>query len=114
MLVIWMFVYSTAITNDSASYLHTFGVTEGLLSDSPFYGLVLICILVAISSRGEKLLFKISTGMVLTKLLVVAATAAGAAGEKRHYYAAVYPDVDSVYPDVKPDGDLLSFAGKIN
>ncbi|STI63429.1 transporter [Escherichia coli] len=46
MLVIWMFVYSTAITNDSASYLHTFGVTEGLLSDSPFYGLVLICILV--------------------------------------------------------------------
>ncbi|EKH2374627.1 hypothetical protein O4M36_002533 [Escherichia coli] len=70
MLVIWMFVYSTAITNDSASYLHTFGVTEGVLSDSPFYGLVLICILVAISSRGEKLLFKISTGMVLTKLLV--------------------------------------------
>ncbi|EQB7871777.1 hypothetical protein ACYUAJ_002745 [Shigella flexneri] len=70
MLVIWMFVYSTAITNDSASYLHTFGVTEGLLSDSPFYGLVLICILVAISSRGEKLLFKISTDMVLTKLLV--------------------------------------------
>ncbi len=49
-------------------------MTEGLLSDdSPFYGLVLICILVAISSRGEKLLFKISTGMVLTKLLVVAA-----------------------------------------
>ncbi|TXP24590.1 hypothetical protein FV254_10620 [Escherichia coli] len=31
MLVIWMFVYSTAITNDSASYLHTFGVTEGKL-----------------------------------------------------------------------------------
>ncbi|EDW0816776.1 hypothetical protein TL53_10600 [Salmonella enterica subsp. enterica] len=46
MLVIWMFVYSTAITNDSASYLHTFGVTEGLLSDSPFYGLVLTKLLV--------------------------------------------------------------------
>ncbi len=28
MLVIWMFVYSTAITNDSASYLYTFGVTK--------------------------------------------------------------------------------------
>ncbi|CAM7055828.1 hypothetical protein OUHCRE11_28980 [Enterobacter asburiae] len=28
MLVIWMFVYSTAITNDSASYLHTFGAEE--------------------------------------------------------------------------------------
>ncbi|STY62191.1 amino acid permease [Mannheimia haemolytica] len=73
MLVIWMFVYSTAITNDSASYLLTFGVTDTLLSDNPFYGLVLICILVALSSRGEKLLFKISTFMVLTKLFVVAA-----------------------------------------
>ncbi|MEN2898971.1 putative serine transporter [Mannheimia haemolytica] len=73
MLVIWMFVYSTAITNDSASYLLTFGITNTLLSDNPFYGLVLICILVALSSRGEKLLFKISTFMVLTKLFVVAA-----------------------------------------
>lgn len=73
MLVIWMFVYSTAITNDSASYFRTFGVTEGLLSDSPWYGLVLICLLVAISSRGEKLLFKLSGFMVLTKLFIVAA-----------------------------------------
>lgn len=72
MLVIWMFVYSTAITNDSASYLHTFGITESLLSENPFYGLALICVLVAISSRGEKLLFKVSSLMVLTKLLVVA------------------------------------------
>lgn len=73
MLVIWMFVYSTAITNDSASYLQTFGMTEGLLSENPFYGLILICALVAISSRGEQLLFKVSSFMVLTKLLVVAA-----------------------------------------
>lgn len=73
MLIIWMFVYSTAITNDSASYLHTFGITDTLLSENPFYGLVLICILVAISSRGEKLLFKLSSFMVLTKLFVVAA-----------------------------------------
>lgn len=73
MLLIWMFVYSTAITNDSASYLHTFGVTDSLLSENPFYGLMLICILVAISSRGEKVLFKVSGLMVLTKLLVVAA-----------------------------------------
>ncbi len=73
MLVIWMFVYSTAITNDSASYFQTFGMTEGLLSDSPWYGLILICLLVAISSRGEKLLFKLSSFMVLTKLFIVAA-----------------------------------------
>ncbi|EMR6568792.1 hypothetical protein AAA961_003100 [Shigella flexneri] len=91
MLVIWMFVYSTAITNDSASYLHTFGVTEGLLSDSPFYGLVLICILVAISSRGEKLLFKISTDMVLTKLLVVAALGVSMVGMWHLYNVGSLP-----------------------
>lgn len=73
MLIIWMFVYSTAITNDSASYLHTFGITSHLLSKTWWYGLVLITLLVMISSRSEKVLFKISTFMVLTKLLVVAA-----------------------------------------
>ena len=72
MLVIWVFVYATAITNDSASFLHTFGVTDTVLSTNPFYGLAIICVLVALASRGEKILFKISTGMVLTKLCVVA------------------------------------------
>lgn len=72
MLIIWVFVYSTAITNDSASFLQSFGVTKALLSENPFYGLALICGLVALASRGENLLFKISTFMVLTKLGVVA------------------------------------------
>ncbi|MFB2680580.1 hypothetical protein [Shewanella mangrovisoli] len=72
MLVIWVFVYSTAITNDSASFLQSFGATTSLLSENPFYGLALICGLVALASRGENLLFKISTFMVLTKLGVVA------------------------------------------
>ncbi|WP_189624196.1 SLC5/6 family protein [Pseudocitrobacter faecalis] len=91
MLVIWMFVYSTAITNDSASYLQTFGVTDGLLSENPLYGLVLICVLVAISSRGEKILFKISTGMVLTKLLVVAALGLSMIGMWRLYNIGALP-----------------------
>ncbi len=72
MLVIWVFVYSTAITNDSASFIHTFGWTKTLLSGNPFYGLALIIFLVAVASRGEKLLFKVATGLVLTKLCVVA------------------------------------------
>lgn len=72
MLVIWVFVYSTAITNDSASFLQSFHITDTLLSKNPFYGLVLICTLVALASRGEQVLFRISTGMVLTKLFVVA------------------------------------------
>ncbi|WP_040293803.1 amino acid permease [Acetonema longum] len=72
MLIAAVFVYSTAITNDSASYLHSFGLTEKVWSQNPFYGLAVVCLLVAIASRGEKLLFKISTGMVLTKLIIVA------------------------------------------
>lgn len=93
MLVIWMFVYSTAITNDSASYFRTFGVTEGLLSDSPWYGLILICLLVAISSRGEKLLFKLSSVMVLTKLFIVAALGISMVGMWHLYNIGSLPPV---------------------
>ena len=71
MLVIWVFVYSTALTNDSASFLHSFGLTKTVWSRSPWYGLAVICIMVAIASRAEKVLFRISSFMVLTKLSVV-------------------------------------------
>ena len=39
MLVIWVFIYSTAITNNSASFIQSLGLTEHLLSNSPLYGL---------------------------------------------------------------------------
>ena len=54
MLLIWVFVYSTAITNDSASYLHSFHITKTVLSHNPFYGLAIICILVTIASRAKR------------------------------------------------------------
>ena len=72
MLVIWVLVYSLAVTNDSSSYLHSFGVTEGHLNDNIFYGLGLICALVYIGSKGEKLLFKLSGFMAVTVLVLVA------------------------------------------
>lgn len=72
MLVIWVLVYSLAVTNDSASYLHSFGVTETKLSDNVFYGLALICVLSFIGSKGEKLLFKLSGFMAVTVLSLVA------------------------------------------
>lgn len=71
MLVIWVFVYSTAITNDSASYLHSFGITKTVLSHNPLYGLAIVIFLVALASRAEKLLFKISSFMVGTKLIII-------------------------------------------
>ena len=72
MLVIWVLVYSLAVTNDSASYLHSFGVTEGYLNENVFYGLGLICVLAFIGSKGEKLLFKLSGFMAVTVLSLVA------------------------------------------
>lgn len=75
MLVIWVLVYSLAVTNDSASYLHSFGITEGHLNDNSFYGLGLICILAFIGSKGEKLLFKLSGFMAVTVLSLVAVMA---------------------------------------
>lgn len=72
MLVIWVLVYSLAVTNDSASYLHSFGVTEGYLNENVFYGLALICVLAFIGSKGEKLLFKLSGFMAVTVLSLVA------------------------------------------
>ncbi|WP_308566069.1 hypothetical protein [uncultured Megasphaera sp.] len=70
---ILLFLYSTALTNDSSSFLMTFGVTESPLVDNMFYGVALISFLVLIASQGEKLLMKISSGMVFTKALVIAA-----------------------------------------
>lgn len=72
MLVIWVLVYSLAVTNDSSSYLHSFGVTHGHLNDNVFYGLALICTLAFIGSKGEKLLFKLSGFMAVTVLSLVA------------------------------------------
>ncbi|PQJ88510.1 MULTISPECIES: amino acid permease [Aliivibrio] len=72
MLVIWVLVYSLAVTNDSSSYLHSFGVTEGHLNDNVFYGLGLICVLAFIGSKGEKVLFKLSGFMAVTVLSLVA------------------------------------------
>ncbi|MEO3990310.1 SLC5/6 family protein [Pseudocitrobacter cyperus] len=72
MLIIWVFVYTLAITNDSASYLYTFGVTDGVLSTNPLYGLGLICILVVMASTGEKLLFSLAGFMATTVLVAVA------------------------------------------
>ncbi|QPR27089.1 hypothetical protein I6G97_11615 [Edwardsiella hoshinae] len=71
MLIIWVFVYTLAITNDSASYLHTFEVTTSLLSQNPLYGLGLICLLVFIAAVSERLLFSLSGVMAITVLLAV-------------------------------------------
>lgn len=71
MIVISLFCYSTAITNDSAAFLYTFHVTDTSLASNPWYGLCVIILLIALAAQGEKLIFKISTGLVITKLFAI-------------------------------------------
>lgn len=71
MLIIWYFVYSETIVKDSASYLHTFGVTSTNWSSKPFYIIGLVSLLTFIASKGEKLLFKVSSVLTLTVLGIV-------------------------------------------
>lgn len=71
MQVIWVFVYSESVTNDSASYLHTYGITKTVWSQNPLYGLALIIALVFIASNSERLLFKLSGVMAISVLLIV-------------------------------------------
>lgn len=86
---ILLFLYSTALNNDSASFLQSFGVTEGLLSENIFYGLAILCFLVLIASQSEKLLMKIASGMVFTKVLAVVAIA---------FVMMQYWDLGNIYP----------------
>ena len=101
MLVIWVFIYSTALTNDSASFLHSFGVTKTVWSHNPFYGLVVICIMVAIASRAEKILFR-----GLPEL--------GLPGETDHHHAPIHIDLDTLHPVTQPDGHLLPGPLQVN
>ncbi|MDH2052365.1 aromatic amino acid transport family protein [Achromobacter marplatensis] len=71
MLLKGMLTYSLAVTFDTAKYLQTFGITTGLLSDSPIFSLAILSVLVAIAAQGEKLLFKISGPLVVLKLAIV-------------------------------------------
>ncbi|GAB2657923.1 amino acid permease [Vibrio panuliri] len=71
MLVHGMFIYSTAIIYDSASYLTTFGVTDSVLSESVLYTIAVLSALIFIASRGEQLLFKISGPMVVVKVSII-------------------------------------------
>lgn len=91
---ILLFLYSTALNNDSASFLQSFGVTEGLLSENIFYGLAILCFLVLIASQSEKLIMKIASGMVITKVLAVVAIA---------FVMMQYWDLGNIYglPDLK-------------
>lgn len=71
MIIHGIFIYSTAIIYDSASYLKTYGVTDTLLSNSMWYRIIVFSALVLLASYGEKVLFKIANPMVITKVFIL-------------------------------------------
>ena len=71
MLTIWVFVYSTTITNDSASYLQNYGVTEELLSNNPIYSLLIVIFMVFLAFKSKILLFYISKILVFLILFAL-------------------------------------------
>ncbi len=65
------FIYSLSVIFDSASYIRHFGLTDSDLSHSVIYKIIVFSVLVAIASRGEKILFKISGPMVIIKVGII-------------------------------------------
>ncbi len=66
-----MLAYSTTITHDTASYLQVFGFTQQSLAQTTWFPFVLIGAMVAIASRGERMLFKVSGPLIIVKLSIV-------------------------------------------
>ncbi|GAB3628123.1 Inner membrane transport protein YhjV [Pandoraea terrae] len=66
-----MLAYAATITHDSASYLQVFGVTQQSLASTAWFPLCIIGVMVAIASRGERLLFKVSGPLIVVKLSIV-------------------------------------------
>ncbi len=71
MLLLWVFIYSETITNDSASYIHTAGWTKGFLNHNPLYSLALISLLVFFAFKSRKLLLNISKVLVIIILAIL-------------------------------------------
>ncbi|XKM13028.1 amino acid permease [Orbaceae bacterium ac157xtp] len=99
MLLKGMLSYSLAVTYDSASYLQTFGVTDSLLSDHAWWGLLVLVLLVAVASRGEKLLFKVSGPMVIVKLLIIVIIALVMIPNWKLSNIATFPEIGSLIRD---------------
>ncbi|RKZ06411.1 hypothetical protein DRQ25_13960 [Candidatus Fermentibacteria bacterium] len=71
MLIIWVFVYSETITNDSGAYLQTYGLTQSSLSDSYLYSFLIIVLMVFLAFKSKTLLFHISKILVVIILLLI-------------------------------------------
>ena len=68
--------YSATITHDTGTYLHHFGITTRNLTDTAWFPLMLLTVLVLVAARGERMLFKVSGPFIIFKLITIIAIGA--------------------------------------
>lgn len=71
MLLKGMLAYSSTIVKDGGSYLQTFHVTTESVGSAPWFIFLLIAIMVALASRGERFLFKVSGPLIGVKFAII-------------------------------------------
>ncbi|PXW43895.1 serine transporter [Klebsiella oxytoca] len=71
MLLMGILNYAMSLINDSAAYLHSYHITDGFLSKTAWYPLILLGVMVLIANQGERWLFRISGPMIFFKIAVI-------------------------------------------
>lgn len=71
MLLMGILNYAMSLVNDSATYLHSYHITEGFLSKTIWYPFILLAVMVLIANQGEKWLFRIAGPMIFFKVAVI-------------------------------------------
>ena len=71
MLLMGILNYAMSLVNDSATYLHSYQITEGFLSKTIWYPFILLAVMVLIANQGEKWLFRIAGPMIFFKVAVI-------------------------------------------
>lgn len=71
MLLMGILNYAMSLVNDSATYLNSYHITEGILSKTIWYPFILLAVMVLIANQGEKWLFRIAGPMIFFKVAVI-------------------------------------------
>lgn len=72
MMLIWTVIYAEVVAKSIGNYLYQYGIINiPHLDDNMFYSLFLMAFLVFVGAKSQKLLFKASTVLTITLLVVV-------------------------------------------
>ncbi len=100
MLVIWFLVYSETVVRDAASYLYTFVGTPSGLGENPLFIIGTIGVLTQIALTGEKVLFRLSSVLAISVLVVIFALGLVMIPHWNHDNIEVLPGIFGIIEDV--------------